>query len=111
VAVSAGICEEVVFRGWLLFAPHNNLALNGTALLVLAAVIFGLAHVYQGIAGILATTRAGAFFCILYVATGTLPSQSYFAGWSTCASQSSRVTRHCLYRWLPTRKSCAPEKR
>jgi membrane protease YdiL (CAAX protease family) len=72
VAVSAGICEEIVFRGWLLFTLHNDLAVTGTTLIVLAAAIFGLCHMYQGVTGIVATTLAGAFLCALYIGTGTL---------------------------------------
>jgi membrane protease YdiL (CAAX protease family) len=72
VAISAGICEEIVFRGWLLATLHAPLLLAGTALVVAASVIFGLAHSYQGITGMLLTAFAGAFFCGLYVATGSL---------------------------------------
>ena len=77
VAVSAGICEEIVFRGWLLSTLHGSfhlgsLHLEGTALVVVAAVLFGLAHSYQGITGVVLTALAGLFFCGLYVATGSL---------------------------------------
>ncbi len=72
VAASAGICEEVVFRGWLLATLHGPLSLSGTALVVAAAVIFGLAHAYQGVTGVILTALAGAFFCGLYVITGSL---------------------------------------
>jgi uncharacterized protein len=71
VAVSAGLCEEVVFRGWLLATLHNA-GVPGMALIVAGAVAFGLAHAYQGISGILLTAFAGAFFCLLYVETGSL---------------------------------------
>lgn len=72
VAVSAGVCEEIVFRGWLLSTLHGLLKLNGTLLVVSAAGIFGLAHIYQKITGVLLATLAGALFCGLYVATGSL---------------------------------------
>jgi uncharacterized protein len=72
VAVSAGVCEEVVFRGWLLSTLHGPLRLNGTLLVLVAAVIFGLAHIYQRITGVLLATLAGILFCALYVATGSL---------------------------------------
>lgn len=71
VAISAGICEEIVFRGWLLATLHT-LGLSGTALLVVGAVAFGLAHSYQGITGMVVTGLAGAFFCGLYIVTGSL---------------------------------------
>lgn len=72
VAFSAGICEEIVFRGWLLSTLHGLLRLDGSALILVAAVLFGLAHSYQGIAGMVLTAFAGLLFCGLYVATGSL---------------------------------------
>jgi membrane protease YdiL (CAAX protease family) len=72
VAISAGICEEVVFRGWLLATLHSPVGLAGTALIVVAAAIFGLAHAYQRITGMILTTLAGVLFCVLYVKTGSL---------------------------------------
>jgi CAAX protease family protein len=72
VAISAGICEEVVFRGWLLGTLHATAGLSGTALILAAAAIFGLAHIYQRITGVVLTGILGALFCVLYVATGSL---------------------------------------
>ncbi len=72
VAVSAGICEEIVFRGWLLATLHGQLGVNGTELILAGAAIFGLAHAYQRIPGMILTALAGAFFCVLYVETGSL---------------------------------------
>ena len=71
VAVSAGVCEEVVFRGWLLSTLHR-FEIGGAALILTAAVMFGLAHAYQGITGVVATALAGALFSVLYVRTGSL---------------------------------------
>jgi len=72
VALSAGICEEVVFRGWLLATLHSPVGMAGTALIALAAAIFGLAHAYQKITGVVLTTLAGVLFCVLYIKTGSL---------------------------------------
>lgn len=72
VAISAGICEEIVFRGWLLSTLHSSLGVQGTPLIAAAAAIFGLAHAYQGITGVILTAFAGALLCGLYVATGSL---------------------------------------
>jgi CAAX protease family protein len=72
VAVSAGICEEIVFRGWLLSTLHGQIGLRGTELICVAAALFGLAHAYQRITGVILTGFAGAIFCVLYVATGSL---------------------------------------
>jgi hypothetical protein len=39
---------------------------------VVAAVLFGLPHIYQGISGVLITAIFGLIFGLLYVATGSL---------------------------------------
>lgn len=72
VAVSAGVCEEVVFRGWLLLSLSVLPGMTGVALICAASVLFGLAHVYQGVAGVIVTSFIGAVFCVLYVITGSL---------------------------------------
>jgi uncharacterized protein len=72
VAVSAGICEELVFRGWLVATLQSELGVGGLSLLVAAAAIFGLAHIYQGVSGVVLTTLLGAFFCVVYLKTGSL---------------------------------------
>jgi len=72
VALSAGICEEIVFRGWLLAALHGQLGLQGGWLILIAAGIFGLAHAYQKVSGVALTGLLGAVFCLLYIVTGSL---------------------------------------
>jgi len=72
VAVSAGICEELLFRGWLLATLHSRLGLTGSTLIVAAAGIFGACHLYQKATGMILTAIAGLLFCGLYVATGSL---------------------------------------
>lgn len=64
LAVTAGICEELLYRGFLgwyltTVVPGVSLLLVG----ILSGVIFGLAHAYQGKGGALAT---GAFGAALY---------------------------------------------
>jgi membrane protease YdiL (CAAX protease family) len=73
LALTAGITEEVIWRGFglgLLFAllPHVPVAMP----IVLAAVAFGWAHLYQGWTGVLATAVLGGLFAWLYWATGSL---------------------------------------
>jgi membrane protease YdiL (CAAX protease family) len=48
LSVSAGICEETIFRGYLQ-AQFMALTKNAAAGIVLAAAIFGAAHAYQGL--------------------------------------------------------------
>ena len=70
VAVTAGICEEVLSRGYLLWYLQS-LGL-GRGAVVVAIVAFGLAHAYQGIRGIVWTGVMGAVFLGLYLLTGSL---------------------------------------
>lgn len=73
VAVTAGVAEEVVFRGFLLVyltevVPQTSV---GVAMVV-SSVLFGLAHTYQGALGVLLTGIAGYWLAGLFVLTGSL---------------------------------------
>jgi membrane protease YdiL (CAAX protease family) len=70
VAITAGICEEVLYRGYLLWYLQS-LGL-GRGAVVVAIVAFGLAHAYQGIRGIGGTGVTGAVAMGLYLLTGSL---------------------------------------
>lgn len=64
LSISAGFCEEFVFRGYLqkqLFTFTGNIpaAIAGQAL------IFGVAHGYQGVKGMLTIAVYGALFGVL----------------------------------------------
>jgi uncharacterized protein len=70
LSLSAGVGEEIVFRGYLL--PYFD-ALVGPAGAVLATtLIFGVGHAYQGAAGIVKTGLMGLLFAGAFVATGNL---------------------------------------
>src|SRR5208283_3275686 len=63
VSISAGICEEVLFRGFVLHYLHDGpLALNLTLALFLSAIIFGLHHLYLGVGGVVQTVVGGLVF-------------------------------------------------
>ena len=73
VAITAGVCEEVLYRGLLLVVATLLAPGLPQWLLALAvAAAFGLAHVYQGPAGVAVTTTMGAVLGLLVVATGSL---------------------------------------
>lgn len=65
-----GIVEEVIFRGYVV---GWGTALFGARaapwLVVLSAVVFGVSHLYQGVAGMLATGLVGFAFGLLYLGT------------------------------------------
>lgn len=73
VAITAGICEEVVFR-WFGITYVRWLAPDASDALVIAVigVVFGLGHLYQGKLGVVVTGLAGAGFTWLTLATGSL---------------------------------------
>jgi membrane protease YdiL (CAAX protease family) len=70
LAISAGICEEVLYRGYLLW--YFDALLPRGAAIASAVIAFGLAHAYQGLRGIVVTGTAGACCMALYLLTGSL---------------------------------------
>jgi len=73
VCITAGVCEEVVYRGFLLHYFHVlPFHLNLTWALVVSSVIFGIGHLYQGILGAVQTTVIGFMFGVIFLATGSL---------------------------------------
>jgi len=73
VSLTAGIGEEIVFRGFLLFllqAVFPNMPMP--LVLVPASVVFGIAHTYQGVRGMMRTAVVGAMFGGLFLVTGSL---------------------------------------
>jgi membrane protease YdiL (CAAX protease family) len=73
VGLTAGLCEEWLYRGFFLAVVA---ALAGSppqwVLVTVAAVAFGLAHAYQGVGGIVLTGALGGVLAALYLSTGSL---------------------------------------
>ncbi|WP_046175707.1 CPBP family intramembrane glutamic endopeptidase [Domibacillus indicus] len=68
VSWTAGITEEIIYRGFLIFAlPLLFPSLSTWAVLLVSAVLFGLAHTYQGAANVVKTAIFGLFFAVLYI--------------------------------------------
>jgi membrane protease YdiL (CAAX protease family) len=73
VAVTAGICEEVLYRGFLIRYLSNGPWHAGLWMAVaIASISFGLAHGYQGLSGIIGTGLLGAVMAVLFLASGSL---------------------------------------
>ncbi|MBD7939167.1 CPBP family intramembrane metalloprotease [Cytobacillus sp. Sa5YUA1] len=74
VSLSAGITEEVLYRGFLIFALSYlfpNLSIWGV--IIVATFIFGLAHTYQGFwIGVVRTSIVGFLFSSLYIVLGSI---------------------------------------
>jgi len=73
VCITAGICEEVIYRGFLLHYFHVlPFHLSLTWALIASSLIFGIAHLYQGVAGSLQTVAIGFVLGAMFLATGNL---------------------------------------
>ena len=73
VCLSAGIGEEWVYRGFVLhYLTAAWPGLAGWAVIVAAAMLFGIGHAYQGWRGILITAVVGLLLSVLYLGTGNL---------------------------------------
>jgi membrane protease YdiL (CAAX protease family) len=80
LAGTAGVCEEVLYRGyaiwylaawsWLYLPDHAFLAAA-----VVSSLVFGSGHAYQGLRGMLLTAAVGGFLAAVYWIT-----RSLFAG-------------------------------
>ena len=73
VCITAGICEETLFRGFLLHYLHVfPLTLNLTVALLISSAIFGLNHLYGGASGVVSSAVAGFLLGLLFLLTGNL---------------------------------------
>jgi membrane protease YdiL (CAAX protease family) len=72
VAVTAGVAEEILFRGFLLVYLTEVLPVSLGAAMIVSSALFGLAHAYQGPLGVALTAVAGYWLAGLYVLTGSL---------------------------------------
>jgi len=73
ISLTAGICEEIIFRGLFLFILQGlfpNLSI--VFIIIIAIILFGLGHLYQGIGGVIKTALVGAIFTCLYLVTDSL---------------------------------------
>lgn len=72
VAVTDGICAELVYRGLLIAFGVGVLGLDLYVAAALSALVYAIAGVYQGRSGVIAFGLVGALFAGLYVSTGSL---------------------------------------
>jgi CAAX protease family protein len=70
LSATAGVCEELLYRGYLIaYLAHW---LPPAAAAAVAALAFGIGHSYQGARGVLTTTAAGAILGFAYLVSGSL---------------------------------------
>ena len=70
LSVFAGLFEELAYRGYLM--AYFGTWLGPWGALAASSVLFGLAHSYQGVPGMIATALVGAAFGWVYLETGSL---------------------------------------
>jgi len=73
LAITAGVCEEVLYRGFGLAGLRWAAPGIGTpALVILSGAAFGFAHLYQGRLGVVLTGVLGAYLAWIAIAVGSL---------------------------------------
>jgi len=71
LALTAGLCEEFIFRGFLLAALFRA-GLSTMPVVLLSSLMFGAAHLYQGTGGSVGTGILGALFATVRIAYHSL---------------------------------------
>jgi uncharacterized protein len=111
LAGTAGLCEEVLYRGYViwylvawawLFAPHQSFLVAAIA----SSLLFGAGHAYQGARGILLTAAVGGFLAAVYWIT-----RSLFAGMLIHALMDLHAGHlsYLAYRRAPGRPATGPQ--
>lgn len=79
VCLTAGICEEVLYRGFLIaYLAVWPLKAGGLGAILFSSLMFGTAHLYQGVKGIVVTGILGLVMAILFLWTGNLIAPMVF---------------------------------
>jgi len=71
LSMSAGFCEEFVFRGYFL-RQFGSVGAGVWLGVLCSSLLFGVSHGYEGAAGMIAITAYGAMFCTLALVTKSL---------------------------------------
>lgn len=74
-AITAGICEELLYRGFLI--RYLSIYFPGLGFLVISiisGIVYGLSRAYQGMKGVLQTSMMGFSYAIIYFLSGNLLS-------------------------------------
>jgi membrane protease YdiL (CAAX protease family) len=71
LALTAALCEEFIFRGFVIAALFRA-GLSGLTVVLLSSLMFGVAHLYQGKAGSVGTGILGTLFAVTRIAYHSL---------------------------------------
>ncbi|MDP9075686.1 MAG: CPBP family intramembrane metalloprotease [Actinomycetota bacterium] len=73
LAVTAGVCEELLYRGFgLAYLRWLWPGATRPWLIALTAAAFGVAHLYQGVRGVVLTGLVGGYLAWLVLSSGSL---------------------------------------
>jgi membrane protease YdiL (CAAX protease family) len=94
LSVTAGICEETIFRGYLQ-RQFMALTKSAPAGILLSAAAFGVAHAYQGFRMVILIALYGAMFGILAYWRGSVRPGMIAHAWQNLLNGVlASVTRH-----------------
>jgi membrane protease YdiL (CAAX protease family) len=94
LSVSAGICEEAVFRGYFQ-VQFMALTRNATAGILLSAALFGAVHAYQGYKMVILIAAYGAMFgCLSYWRGSVRPGMIAHAWQDSLSGVLGALARH-----------------
>jgi membrane protease YdiL (CAAX protease family) len=71
LAITAGVCEEFLYRGFAVTA-FTRAGLPTWSVVLVSSVLFGLAHLYQGRGGLVGTMILGILFGVARIAYDSL---------------------------------------
>ena len=70
VSLTAGVCEEIIYRGFLIWLVANWTGL--IAAVVISSIVFGLGHIYLGVVQVPRTAIVGFVLALVVLASGSL---------------------------------------
>jgi len=70
ISITAGVCEELLFRGYLMQLLASYMPTYGTV--IISSIAFGLPHLYQGPINIIRTAAMGVLMALIYLATDSI---------------------------------------
>ena len=90
VSLTAGFCEEFLYRGFVLWALAPWLGWWGAAAVQVAC--FGLGHAYQGMGGVLKTGIFGAIYtAVMWLCDSIWPAIAMHALWDALSGVAAWV--------------------
>lgn len=72
VSITAAVCEEVIYRGYLMTRLKGVLKSGWIVPVIASMFAFSSGHLYQGVGGAILIGIYGMMFCLLYIYTGSV---------------------------------------